>query len=77
LQLFAKSGIIVTVNPSLASTVMRPRTKRLAPDVWIVREQASYEIFEAAPSFESIRTWSFDRYRFAEAQSDSQLLFIP
>jgi hypothetical protein len=26
---------------------------------------------------ESIRTWSFDRYRFAEAQSDSQLLFIP
>ena len=28
-------------------------------------------------SFQSIRTWSFDRYRFAEAQSDSQLLFIP
>jgi len=31
---------------------MRPRTKRLAPDVWIVREQASYEIFEAAPFWE-------------------------
>jgi cold-inducible RNA-binding protein len=25
--------------------------------------------------FESIRTWFFDRYRFVEAQSDSQLLF--
>jgi hypothetical protein len=24
---------------------------------------------------ESIRTWSFDRYRFAEANPDSQLLF--
>jgi RNA recognition motif-containing protein len=25
----------------------------------------------------SIRTWSFDRYRFFRSQSDSQLLFIP
>ena len=40
---------------------MRPRTKRLAPDVWIVREQACFTL--RSRSFESIRTWPFDRYR--------------
>jgi RNA recognition motif-containing protein len=42
----------------------------------MVREQADFKL--RSRSFESIRTWSFDRYRFAEADSDSlKLLFIP
>src|SRR6185503_1937407 len=44
---------------SRASTVIRPRTKRLAPDVWLVREQAVSH-FEAAP-FERIRPSPFAR----------------
>jgi len=54
---------------------MRPAHKTISAGVWIVREQACYKL--RSRSFKSIRTWSFDRYRFAEAQSDSQLLFIP
>ena len=42
----------------------------------MVREQACYEISEAA-LLKSIRTWSFDRYRFAEANPISQLLLVP
>jgi hypothetical protein len=54
---------------------MRPRTKRLAPDVWMVREQAVSH-FEAARNSEHpnliLRTLPF-----AEVKSDSQLLLIP
>jgi hypothetical protein len=43
---------------------MRPAHKSLSAGVWMVREQAGYEI--RSRSFESIRTWPFDRYRLAE-----------
>src|SRR4029434_4532567 len=42
----------------------------------MVREQACYEISEAA-LLKSIRTWSFDRYRFAEAHPIRKLLSFP
>ena len=51
---------------------MRPAHKSISAGVWIVREQADSN-YEAALT--SIRTWSFDRYRFAEANLDSQLPF--
>jgi hypothetical protein len=54
---------------------MRPRSKYQAPDVWIVREQASFQTFEAA--HQSIRTRSFERQPFRRSQSDSQLLLTP
>src|SRR5437660_10017312 len=60
--------MMLAVNPSLAHRrSCAPGKKRLALDVWIVREQACYKL--RSRSFESIRTWSFDRYRFAEARS--------
>ena len=45
---------------------MRPAHKTISAGRWMVREQACYEISEAA-LLKSIRTWSFERYRFAEA----------
>jgi cold-inducible RNA-binding protein len=33
--------------------------------------------YNSKPLRKSIRTWSFDRYRFAEVHPDSQLHFIP
>ena len=45
---------------------MRPAHKTISAGVWIVREQACFNT--SKPLFiESIRTWSFDCYRFAEA----------
>src|ERR1700738_1313864 len=44
---------------------MRPAHKSISAGVWIVREQACFKF--RSRSFKSIRTWSFDRYRFAEA----------
>jgi cold-inducible RNA-binding protein len=52
---------------------MRSAHKSISAGVWKF-ESWLVSHFEAA-LFESIRTWSFDRYRFVEAQSDSQLLF--
>ena len=46
---------------------MRPAHKTISAGVWIVREWADFKL--RSRSFESIRTWSFDRYRFAEARS--------
>jgi len=40
-----------------------------------VREQACFTL--RSRSFESIRTWSFDRYRFAEAHPIRSFFFIP
>jgi RNA recognition motif-containing protein len=54
---------------------MRPAHKSISAGVWKF-ESRLVSHFEAA-LFESIRTWSFDRYRFAEAPSDSQLLSFP
>ena len=53
---------------------MRPAHKSISAGVWIVREQADSN-YEAALT--SIRTWSFDRYRFAEANLIRSFLFIP
>src|SRR5215813_1899209 len=54
---------------------MRPRIRRLAPDVWMVRERACFTTRSALN--EEHPNWSFDCYRFAEAKSDSQLLCHP
>src|ERR1051325_957608 len=40
-----------------------------------VREQACFTL--RSRSFESTRTWSFDRYRFAEAHPIRSFFFIP
>jgi RNA recognition motif-containing protein len=45
---------------------MRPAHKTISAGVWMVREQGSYSNFRSR-SVKSIRTWSFDRNRFAEA----------
>jgi cold-inducible RNA-binding protein len=54
---------------------MRPAHQVSAPDVWIVREQASFKLLK--PLIKSIRTWSFERQPFRRSQSDSQLLLTP
>jgi hypothetical protein len=54
---------------------MRPAHKSISAGRLDIREQAVFNF--RSRSFKSIRTWSFDRYRFAEALTDSQLLFIP
>jgi len=54
---------------------MRPAWQSFAPDVWIVREQARKNY--RSSSHESIRTWSFDRNRFAEAHPIRSFFFIP
>jgi cold-inducible RNA-binding protein len=54
---------------------MRPAQQISAPDVWIVREQASFKLLK--PLIKSIRTWSFERLPFRRSQSDSQLLLLP
>ena len=54
---------------------MRPAPRLLAPDVWIVREQACLQLWK--PLFKSIRTRSFERQPFRRSPSDSQLLLIP
>jgi cold-inducible RNA-binding protein len=55
---------------------MRPAHKRLAQDVWMVREQACLKL-RSRSLFESIRTWSFDRYRFAEANPIRSFFSFP
>src|SRR5690349_4758499 len=52
---------------------MRPAHKSISAGVWKF-ESGLVSHFEAA-LFESIRTWSFDCYRFRRSPSDSQLLF--
>ena len=54
---------------------MRPAHKSISAGVLEVREQVVSH-FEAA-LFESIRTWFFDRYRFAEAHPIRSFFFIP
>jgi hypothetical protein len=56
---------------------MRPRTNRFALDVWIVRERAVVKLLEAALLCKSIRTWSFDHYRFAEANPIRSFFIVP
>jgi hypothetical protein len=53
-----------------------PAHKMISAGRLDIREQAGFQLSEAA-LLKSIRTRSFDRYRFAEALTDSQLLFIP
>jgi len=55
---------------------MRPAQQSFAPDVWIVREQARKNL-QKSLSYKSIRTWSFDRNRFAEANPIRSFFFIP
>jgi len=43
----------------------------------MVREQADFKLQKPLFFTKSIRTWSFDRYRFAEARSVRQLLSFP
>src|ERR1044072_6032552 len=54
---------------------MRPAHKSISAGVWKF-ESGLVSHFEAA-LFESIRTWSFDRYRFAEANPIRSFFFIP
>jgi cold-inducible RNA-binding protein len=54
---------------------MRPAHKSISAGVLEVREQACFTL--RSRSFESIRTWSFDRYRFAEAHPIRSFFFIP
>src|ERR1044072_9323960 len=54
---------------------MRPAHKSISAGVWKF-ESGLVSHFEAA-LFESIRTWSFDRYRFAEAHPIRSFFFIP
>src|SRR6185369_7053994 len=52
---------------------MRPAHKSISAGVWKF-ESGLVSHFEAA-LFESIRTWSFDRYRFAEAHPFRSFFF--
>ena len=45
---------------------MRPAHKSISAGVWMVREQACFTL-RSRSLIESHRTWSFARYRFAEA----------
>src|SRR6185503_19519542 len=54
---------------------MRPAHKSISAGVWKF-ESRLVSHFEAA-LFESIRTWSFDRYRFAEVHPIRSFFFIP
>jgi RNA recognition motif-containing protein len=54
---------------------MRPAQKVFSAGVWIVREQACFTL--RSRSFESIRTWSFDRYRFAEVHPIRSFFSFP
>ena len=54
---------------------MRPAQLTKSAGVWIVREQACFT--HRSRSFESIRTWSFDRYRFAEANPIRRFFTFP
>src|SRR6185369_16643819 len=54
---------------------MRPAHKLISAGVW-KSESRLVSHFEAA-LFESIRTWSFDRYRFAEVHPIRSFFFIP
>jgi len=54
---------------------MRPRTKRSAPDVWIFESRLGIQLQK--PLLQEHPNWPFDRYRFAEALTDSQLLLFP
>ena len=55
---------------------MRPAHKTISAGVWMVREQACFTL-RSRSYYQSIRTWSFDRYRFAEANPIRKLLFVP
>jgi cold-inducible RNA-binding protein len=54
---------------------MRPAHKSISAGVWKF-ESRLVSHFEAA-LFKSIRTWSFDRYRFAEAHPIRSFFFTP
>ena len=54
---------------------MRPAHKSISAGVWKF-ESRLVSYFEAA-LFESIRTWSFDRYRFAEAHPIRSFFSFP
>ena len=55
---------------------MRPAHKTISAGRLDSSRAGLVSHFEAAP-FESIRTWSFDRYRFAEANPIRSFFFIP
>src|SRR5712692_3648526 len=55
---------------------MRPAHKRVSAGV-VDRSRAGGWELRRRGFFESIRPWSFDRYRFAEAPFVRKLLFIP
>src|SRR5689334_8426272 len=54
---------------------MRPAHKSISAGVLEVRERACFTL--RSRSFESIRTWSFDRYRFAEAHPIRSFFSFP
>jgi cold-inducible RNA-binding protein len=55
---------------------MRPAHKSISAGVWMVREQACFKL-RSRSSNKSIRTWSFDRYRFAEANPIRSFFSFP